>query len=309
TPDSGLGAAVFHIEYRADSGWGAAMQLVPGGLSRETATLAVDSADNVSVLWSGFDFGGMGSQICCIRRVGGTWGAVEQVPSLGPSRSQVEPCLSVEPGTGVLHAVWGGRADGHAYSRIQYCRRAPGGWGAAYGVGAAVRFDQSSPTVAWRDGRVHVAWCAADSQSPTVRQVQYCERDTNGLWSTVERLTALGSGNTDYPSLAADRRGRLHLAWQGAPGRDYDVYYRSGLPAGAGVSAERSVEPRRLAAWPSPARDWVTVEAGGPVTVRDALGRSAACPQSSTGAGRVRLDVRGLAPGVYFAGPARLVRR
>lgn len=308
TPDSGLGAAVFHVEFKPDSGWRLLEQLVQAGVSREAAALAVDSAGDVSVLWSGLDFGGMGSQVCCIRRVGGAWGAVEQVPSLGASRSQYEPSLAAEPGSGVLHAVWYGGADGHGYDRVQYCRRAPGGWGAAYGVGAAVRFDQAGPTIAWRDGRVHVAWCAADSSSPTVRQVQYCERDTNGLWSSVERLTALGSGNTDRPSLAADQRGRLHLAWQGAPGRNYDIYYRSGLPAGAGVSDERRAEPSRLSAWPSPVRERVTLEACGPVTLRDAAGRTVVCPQSVAGR-TVSIDVRGLAPGVYFAGPARFVRR
>ncbi len=309
TPDTGIGQAVFHIEHRPDSGWGRLTQLTQSRASREMAAIAVAGDNTVSVVWSGTDFATERSQIACIRRVSGVWGAVERVSNLGYDLTQSEPALAVEPGTGVLHAVWKGVVQGSAWLRVFYCRRAPGGWGIVTTVQPRGEYSQARPTVAWRaTGQVSVAWCAADDASPSASQVQFSERDTAGLWSPAERLTAFASGTVDHPSIAADRWGRLHVAFQGAPGGQHDVYYRLGVPAGAGLGAEPVRGQPVLVACPSPARDWVRIECAGPVTVRDAAGRVVACPQSADGR-VVRLDVRGLLPGVYFADAARFVRR
>lgn len=311
-PDSGLGQGVFHVEFRPDSGWQRVAMLAGGdGRDRRAASVVVDSANWVTVLWSGQDSGLLSRQVCCRRRVGGVWDAVELVPSAARELDQDEPAAAVGPG-GVVHAVWSGARRGDVWRRIFWCRRVAGGWGAPVVIDGAGEFNQQRATVAaGAGGEVFAAWCAADESAPGVRGVQFAVRDTAGGWSAPVRLSPAGLGGADCPGLIAGTAGRLHLVWQSAPQADYDVFYRRGYPGGAGL-ADRG-EPGFCAArvWPVPTRGVVVVRIKGVAGVRDGLGRPVSCPVRRRGDGFTELDVSGLPAGVYFvggaAGAARLV--
>ncbi len=296
TPDTGGTYQVFHKEFYPDSGWLPAEPVTSAICPHQAATLAVDSAGNLCVVWLGQDNGAPTDQVFCRRRIDGTWQDWELVSDLPASLTQYSPAVAA--GTnGNFHITWHGRYGMLTYHQIFHRLRTPTGWSDIRTVSRGVNFQQESPALNCRqNGECHIVWRGKTENSPVYYQLIYSFRDRNGNWHNNEPVTSINADVTN-PSLMCDVNNGLHVTWMDASSGNPDIYYLRGELAPVGVRENTPViSPNR--------RTSLTVSlAGIPDTIGaiyDPLGRVV------PGTGR---PLRSLPGGVYLVTFIRGERR
>ncbi|MBN2466477.1 hypothetical protein JXD38_12730 [candidate division WOR-3 bacterium] len=283
SPDTGMNSQVFLRERHATTGWDTAMQVSEASVSHDQVSVAAGTNGDLAAVWVGKDFGGDYNQVCCRRRVAGTWQGVELVSDMPLALSQYAPSVAFDL-EGAVHAVWYGRTLNNFYFSVFHRMYDAGGWSSIDSIGGTRQYQQQYPSIACDGaGRCHAVWCSQAGGSNF--QLVYVQRDTDGVWSTPMVLTGLDSGDVSHPSIACDADSGVHVVWYDASSGNPDVYYLRGTVPGAGV-----LETRPLSFVPDPAP--------GPTILRCCSLR----PQS----GMMLLDpcgrsVTDLKPGVYFA--------
>lgn len=244
TPDTGGFPAVFYKEFSPDSGWLPKQQITDYPADHSAATVAVDSAGNLCVVWVGDDRGSGVNLIYCRRRVNRSWQDVELVSDFAPSAPQSSPAVAAGL-NGNFHIVWAGISQGVLYRQIFHRLRTPSGFTPTFNVSRAVNFEQGSPGLATgRENDCHVVWRGRAAGSPGVYQLLYAYRDPLGNWSLPEQVTALPAGDVDRPGIAARSGTELHVVWQDVSSGNLDVFYRSGRVSGSGVEEPRARKGR-----------------------------------------------------------------
>jgi hypothetical protein len=283
SPDTGMFAQVFLKERHPATGWDSAMQVSQTSVIHDQVSVAAGRNGDLAVVWVGKDFGGDYNQVCCRRRVAGTWQGIELVSDIPLALSQYAPSVAFDP-EGAVHFVWYGRTLTNAYFSVFHRLRGGGGWSGIDSFGGTPQYQQQYPSIACDGaGRCHTVWCSQAGASNF--QLAYCQRDTNGIWSTPRVLTGLDSVDVSHPSIACDADSGVHVVWYDASSGNPDVYYLQGHTPGAGVS-ESSPSPRV----PRPISTATVVRC-------DPLARHFRAPLFDA-CGR---SVTVLAPGVYFA--------
>jgi len=234
-PDTGGFYQVFHKEYQPGSGWQPAEPVSYCLCPHEAASIAVDSSNDLCVVWLGLDNGNQFNLVFCRRRVGGVWQDVELVSDLPGLLPQFSP--GVACGTsGNWHIFWEGTVAGQIYRQIFHRLRTPAGLGTIFTVSRGVNYQQGTPSACCRGDECHIVWRGRTQTRPDWYQLLYALRDKNGVWSLPEELTNIDSGDVDRPSIIADSGASLHIAFQIAVAGNPDIYYLSGRVAPSGIT-------------------------------------------------------------------------
>jgi len=295
-PDTGMYPRVFLKERHSATGWDSAIQVSTAVVNHDQVSVAAGANGDLAVVWCGMDFGSSHNQVCCRRRVAGTWQDVEQVSDFPDDISQYSPTVAID-GDGAVQVVWHGRPNlGAYYQQIFHRCRNESGWLAIESVSGTRSYDQKFPSIACAAGRCHAVW--ASQANTDHMQLAYSQRDTDGVWSSPTILTALDSGDVSCPSITCDADSGIHIVWYDASSGNQDVYYLRGFLPGPGI-AEGSFKPQAPSLKP-----------GATVLRANAL-QTAGCPLSTgpmllDASGRkVSAKVTSLPAGVYFVVPTR----
>jgi hypothetical protein len=205
------------------------------GVNQRVPSIAIDSADNLHVVWYGCD----NSSTCVDQRVikyqkydavNGTWLASRKIigspgsyPGSGPW--QEHPVLYVHSNDN-LFVVWEGNDSTHSDPQVRYNTSTDGGATWANSTGTVVKAcagpgngcpqNQSRPTVVVdSNGKMFVFaygwWPDSDSQN-----IIY-STNLSGSFSAWDAAAPETDINQEYPSAAIDSGNKIHLVWrQGA---------------------------------------------------------------------------------------------
>jgi len=195
-------------------------------------SIAVDSNDNLHVVWHGKGFGyGLHNQIW-YAKYDGKWHTPVRISTYEGMHQydQLCPCIAVDSNDN-LHVVWYGKATGYDYNQIWHTKY-DGIWHTPTRISTysdMELYDQRYSCIAVDDNdNLHVVW-HGKTTGYDHNQIWHTKYD--GIWHTPTRIsTYSGMENYDqyYPSIAVDSGNRLHVVWQGkAEGyTDYDkVWY------------------------------------------------------------------------------------
>ncbi len=140
------------------------------------------------------------------------WDSVVQVSSAAVSHDHVSVAAAAD---GDLAAAWVGRDFGGDYNQICCRRRVDAVWQSQELVSnIATGLTQYSPCVAFdRRGALHVVWYGR-SMMNTYQQVFHRECGYEG-WSGIDSVSGERPSQQQYPSVACDAAGRVHVVWCG----------------------------------------------------------------------------------------------
>jgi len=226
-----LGQSVVFYMKRTNGSWGSeetVSQVL--GKSQSVAVIAIDSLDNVHVVWRG---GGEGTfpdnvQIKYRKRTAGGWGSMELVTEI--NNTQYLPSIAIDSEDNV-HVVWYGRGwEGKTQRNIRYRKRTTT-WQTPEAI-TDIATSQFIPQIALDSNDVpHVVWQGIGALWPTgAHAVDYKNR-IGGNWSALEIVAEDEDANTqDNPSIAIDKDNNIHVAWTGRglglPTDVFNIRYR-----------------------------------------------------------------------------------
>lgn len=227
-----VAGGIMHVLYcmrTAGVGWGLMEDLAPlATRAQATPVIAVDSMDNVHIVWMGSDWGAfpLVNQILYIQKTGGIWGAITLTTDA--NAPQRRPSIVIDSGN-ILHLVWEGHGWGAnpAIYNIRYRQRsATGVWSASEPVTdeannqalACISLDSSmNPHVAWHG----LGWPV----NPADQQVQYRARIA-GVWGAREAIGGDAVNETNA-SISLDTLNIIHVFWNRPVAGLSNVRYRA----------------------------------------------------------------------------------
>ena len=227
------GVMQIFVSYSVDGGvtW-VEEQITTAAVRRQDyPSIAIDSADNVHLVWRDYALATT-SDIFYRRRTAGGWDAIEQVTATAPGDWQSAPSLAIDSADNI-HVFWAGDGWGANPARrnVQYRQRtAAGVWQAQEPVTDIAAHQRSHNTSITIDNAnvVHVAWSGLGwGTNPGFDNVQYRQR-VAGVWQPQEAVTDVGQTQR-FPCIALDSSGNVHVAWYAefAPwAYVWDIYYR-----------------------------------------------------------------------------------
>ena len=227
------GVMQIFVSYSVDGGvtW-VEEQITTAAVRRQDyPSIAIDSADNVHLVWRDYALATT-SDIFYRRRTAGGWDAIEQVTATAPGDWQSAPSLAIDSADNI-HVFWAGDGWGANPARrnVQYRQRtAAGVWQAQEPVTDIAAHQRSHNTSITIDNAnvVHVAWSGLGwGANPGFDNVQYRQR-VAGVWQPQEAVTDVGQTQR-FPCIALDSSGNVHVAWYAefAPwAYVWDIYYR-----------------------------------------------------------------------------------
>jgi hypothetical protein len=178
-------------------------------------SIAIDSKDNIHVVWHGFGWGDnfIVANIQYRMRTADGWQTVEAITD--KNVSQYAPIISIDSNDNV-HIVWGGYGWGinTDFTNIQYRMRTADGWQTVEAV-TDKNDGQRYPSIAIDSmDNVHVVWSGWGwGDNTDDRNIQYRMRTADG-WQTQEGLTDTDSDQF-YPCMAIDSQDSVLVVWNG----------------------------------------------------------------------------------------------
>lgn len=208
------GAFAIFAAYSDDNGvtWNEEAVSAKPGSSQHDPSLAVDSNDDVHVVWYGLGYGTYPArqQIVYRRRISGVWQAVEQITDV--DETQYGGAIAVDSNDDI-HIAWNGGGYGAltTYLNTCYCKRTAGGWGAITKL-YDVNRNQYAPSIAiGTDDSVHVMW--PGEQAVNQHYIWY-RQYTAGAWQAVEQAIPMNALPTLHGCLALDSGNYPHYTWR-----------------------------------------------------------------------------------------------
>ena len=178
-------------------------------------SIAVDSQDNVHVVWYGGDPGWGGYQIKYSRKTSTGWTPWVNIPQ-PVNYDQIDPVMVIDPEDN-LHVVWSGGDATYGWNyQIKYssCTAGTYQWSEWMNINPIPGYYQRYPSIAIDNNNVlHVFWQGYDPQNPTEYQVKYSSASIPAVtWSPWKNVTNspaeyvsvrwqnffTNSGNLDY---------------------------------------------------------------------------------------------------------------
>jgi len=214
-------------------------------------SIAVDSTGNVHVVWQDHTDGewGTDTEIMYANRTAAGWSnatVISDDSTLWNNGSSWNPSIAVD-NDGNIHVAWSDYTNGTwgTDSEIMYANRTATGWSNAtiisddrtlWNNGGSVY-----PSVAVDGaGNVHVVWQdSTDGEWETDTEIMYANRTAAG-WSNATVIsddsTLWNNGDSNYPSVAVDGTGNVHVVWQdytdGEWETDSEIMYANRTAAG-----------------------------------------------------------------------------
>lgn len=195
----GIFSANVQIKYRKRTagGWGSMELVTDINNTQYLPSIAIDSADNVHVVWYGRGWEGKTQRNIRYRKRTTTWQTPEAITDI--SHSQYIPQIALDSND-VPHVVWQGigalwPTGAHA---INYKNRIGGSWSAREVVAEDVDANtQDNPSIAIdKDDNIHVAWTGRGLGLPTdVYNIRY--RKKTASWQPMVNITTETTGGWD----------------------------------------------------------------------------------------------------------------
>lgn len=229
-----------NLEYRkrTASGWQAQESVTDiNNGNQNTPSIAVDSADNVHLVWTGEGWvsNWLNENVEHRERTASGWQTQEAVTDVAYNQSNLS--LAVDSADN-LHVVWNGAGWGTntGNSNIQYRQRTSGGWQTQEAV-TDINHDQQNPSLALDSGdNVHAVWSGNGwGTNTTINNIQYRER-ISGVWQTQVGITDVSSTQADpiliwsrwpndYGAIENRPNTGYALVWTALQGSLYQVRY------------------------------------------------------------------------------------
>lgn len=188
----GKNSQVFNIFYRErdEKGWKDLELVTDSNFIQFSPTLAIDSKDEIHVVWSGFGWGEnkVFSNIQYKKKTSIGWGAQESVTDI--ANYQYLPSLAIDSKDN-LHLVWDGRGWGQNsyYDNIQYRKRTKDGWQKIESVSDRV-LDQCNPSISVDEqDQIHVVWYGFGWGQDKWKFNLLHRKKTESGWEEIENLT------------------------------------------------------------------------------------------------------------------------
>jgi hypothetical protein len=207
------------------------------GKWQQVPAIAIDSKDNLHVVWSGQTTTNSKYNIRYASSTTGgvSWSNFKMVTS--GSASQIYngyPSIAIDSND-KIHLSWFGTNPTYTNRNIYYINRTSTG---TWGTVAMVTSDTAnlghrmSSIAVDTENNVHISWYGLSSSTDTTTDIQYRKMDSaTGVWGSKEVLTSAGTNS--YPSMAVDLDDNVHIAWHTFPApakvqyMQWDSFYES----------------------------------------------------------------------------------
>ena len=194
--------------------WTAAVQLTNTGFSQQSAALAVDSLNNVHIVYSGLPGGGATYKISYINRTNatGVWSTPLALTATSTTRPSFSPSIAIDSDDH-LHVVWYGNYTGIKSYQIRYRNFTGGTWSTITNITTYNTKQQYLPSIAIDStDTLHVTW-SGNHTGTSIPQIRYTKNTGTG-WSAPINLTSEATTQS-YPCIAIDATDSVHIVWQG----------------------------------------------------------------------------------------------
>lgn len=195
------------------------------------SAIAVDAGGNVHVAWEEIEDGALDYDIHYrMRDAGtGTWGSPAEV-SPGTTYTSQRPAIAIDT-DGNVHVVFQHIAgEGLDYAICYRMKNATTDtWGSIHDVSTSTGPSVEPAIAIDAASTVHVAWEEYSGSDWDI--VHRALNITAGTWNTIQVVSTESTGHSNFPAIAVDAAGILHVAWQDRTnyqgcGTDVDVFYK-----------------------------------------------------------------------------------
>jgi len=215
------------------------------GNSQQYSCIAVDSQDNLHVVWYGLATGYTQSQIW-YALYDGSWHTPIWISTAAGMATKLQsmPYIAVDSQDN-LHVVWNGAALDFATYQIRYATAVPpyaaGDWVTPIRISDAANMatkSQNYPCIAVDgDDNLHVVWTggANDFASTQTRYARAVPPYAAANWVTPIRISDapnMGTNTQTRVCIAVDGDDNLHVVWYGVATGDvaWQIYYATAVP-------------------------------------------------------------------------------
>jgi len=250
---SGTDRDIFYKHWNATTSLWTTTEVVSTESTEDSSnpSLAIDSAGNIHVAWHDrTDYAGAGGDMDIFYKrwdaSTSSWTTTEVVSTESTGYS-FHPSLAID-GAGNMHIAWHDETN-YASSGMdddifyKYWVSSTSSWTTTEVVSTESTGSSYYPSLAIDSaGNIHVAWHDRTDYAGAGGDMDifYKRWDASTFsWTTTEVVSTESTGTSNFPSLAVDSIGNVHIAWYditdyaGAGGLDEDIFYKRtiGLPA------------------------------------------------------------------------------
>ncbi len=190
----------------------------PEEYSQYYPSIAVDSQDNIHIVWGGYGWGYeyYANNILYREKTSQGWQPTIMITDI--EYYNYEPAIAVDSQDNI-HVTWYGDGFGTNTNNynIQYRKKTNTGWQPIESV-TDIEYDQYHPSIAIdTQDNIHIAWEGQGwDTTPFNYDIQYIMKNQSG-WQTPERVTDSPS-HQSYPCIAVNQQDNIHVVWEGSGG-------------------------------------------------------------------------------------------
>jgi hypothetical protein len=211
TADSLVNHQIRYREY-TNGVWQPIVELTTDANNYQYGTaLAIDSQDNLHVVWGGGTADSLGNINIRYREyTNGVWQPIVELTT-DAVNYQETPSIAIDSSDNI-HVVWDGNTDDFpVLNQIRYREYTNGSWQPIVELTTAAVYKQYFPSIAIDShDNLHVVWEIHHGNN----QIAYREY-TNGSWQLIYQFTPDGGPLQAAPSIAIDSHDNLHVVWIG----------------------------------------------------------------------------------------------
>jgi len=209
----GVNTQKYNVRYRMrGDNWGAQEAITDVAYDQYYPNIAIDSNDDVHVVWEGLGVGTYPTKINILyRKKESFWQAQEELTDV--NGNQELPMIAIDSND-YIHLVWYGKGQGGNPSNYNIIyRKYTTSWQAQEAI-TDVAHDQYQPQIALDSSdQPHVVWYGLGwGVNTTINNIQY--RYKTDTWQAQENV----SDNTDeqyYPAISLDGSDNIYVVWTG----------------------------------------------------------------------------------------------
>lgn len=218
---------IYYKKFTSATGtWSPLQRLTWGSGDSEMPAVAVDSSNNVYVLWQDNLPGNTEIYFKKSTNSGSSWSAPNRITWNSGISSR--PAVAVDPSNKII-IVWDDTSLGNPEIHLKSSTNGGTSWSAiqrlTWNIGNSYVGDVQCDS----NSEIHVFW---NDNSPGNPEIYHCMSGNSGAsWGSLDRLT-WNNGNSYCPAAYVDRSNGLHVVWDdGSPGNQ-EIHYKRSVDIG-----------------------------------------------------------------------------